>query len=313
MSAGQIAFLFPGQGSQVVGMGQLLASDDPIAAKTFREADQLLGYKLSTLCWEGPSETLNETLYTQPALFTHSVAVLRALRERIPSMEPTYTAGHSVGEFAALTAAGALSFEDGLALVRERGRLMHEAGEKSPGGMSAVLGLSLEDVEAVCERSDLQSVWVANDNCPGQIVISGENQALEIAGQRLIEAGAKKVVRLAVSIPAHSPLMEFAQEQFTTYLDDTPFQDPETQIIGNVEAKALQSAEDIRQDLNAQLTSRVRWTESMRRLISAGVSSFYEIGSGSVLAGLMRRIDRGIPVTSLDSISDFASNPESIN
>jgi [acyl-carrier-protein] S-malonyltransferase len=313
MSAGQIAFLFPGQGSQAVGMGQQLAKDDAVAAETFKEADQFLGYKLSTVSWEGPAETLNETLYTQPALFTHSVAVLRALQERIPSLDPTYTAGHSVGEFAALTAAGALSFEDGLALVRERGRLMHEAGEKSPGGMSAVLGLSLEEVEEVCERSDLQSVWVANDNCPGQIVISGGNQALEIAGQRLTDAGAKKVVRLAVSIPAHSPLMRFAQEQFTKYLDDTPFQDPETQIIGNVGANVLQSADDIRQDLNAQLTSRVRWTESMRRLISAGVSAFYELGSGSVLAGLMRRIDRGIPVTSLDSVSGFASNHESKN
>jgi [acyl-carrier-protein] S-malonyltransferase len=313
MSSGQIAFLFPGQGSQVVGMGKSLAEDDPIAAETFNEADQILGYSLSQLCWNGPEEKLNDTLFTQPALFTHSVAVLRAINNRVPAFSPTYTAGHSVGEFSALVAAGALSFQDGVNLVRERGRLMREAGEKNPGGMSAVLGMSLEQVEEICENSDLRSVWVANDNCPGQVVISGEDNALEVAGQRLSDAGAKKVVRLAVSIPAHSPLMKNAQSQFSRVLDQTPFKDPKIQIVGNVNAGILHSVEEIRNDLNAQLTSRVRWTESMKTLVSAGVTSFYELGSGKVLAGLMRRIDRSVSTRPIDSAPAIASIVDSQN
>lgn len=308
MPTNNTAILFPGQGSQVVGMGKELSELMPIAADTFREADQILGFSLSKLCWEGPAEELNSTINTQPALLTHSIAIFRVIQEKISTFIPRFAAGHSVGEFGALVAAGTLEFGDALLLVRERGRLMHAAGDKNPGGMAAVLGMALEDVETICEQilaDNVGAVWVANDNCPGQVVISGENRAIDEASSRLTEAGARKVVRLAVSIPAHTPLMQPAQNVFKEVLERTSIRTPQAQVVGNVGASVLKTADEIREDLSAQLTSRVRWTESMRTLLSMGATQFYELGPGSVLAGLMRRIERSVSVRPI-------GNPESL-
>lgn len=296
------AFLFPGQGSQFVGMGRELAASNPIAKATFEEANSLLGYPLSDLCWNGPEDKLNETEYTQPALLTHAVAVLRAVQNQLPDLRPTATAGHSLGQFSALVAANAMSFSDALYAVRERGLAMKEAGEIQSGGMAAVLGLDLAAVETVCTETSAQTsggVWIANDNCPGQVVISGHDDALQTATQLLKDAGARKVVHLAVSIAAHSPLMETARKRLNEALESVVVQDPSVQIIGNVGATALASRDAIVHDLQEQLTSRVRWTESIQAMLSAGIDTFLEIGSGSVLTGLLRRIQRsatGIPI-----------------
>lgn len=309
------ALLFPGQGSQFVGMGRALAEIEPIAQQTFQEADEFLNYPLSNLCWDGPAETLDITLHTQPAILTHSIAVLRVLEEKFPSYTPAYTAGHSVGEFSALVASGAISFQDGLKLVRERGRLMHEAGVNDPGGMSAVLGMNIESVEQVLNQASdggASSVWIANDNCPGQVVISGEEAGLTEIGNRLSAAGAKKVVRLAVSIPAHTPLMAQVQDEFRQILEGTLVSNPVTPIVGNVYASLLNTAEEIRDELSEQLTSRVRWTESIQMITSKGVKIYFELGPGSVLSGLMRRIDRTNAVHAIDDPPSFSPMQEHV-
>ena len=286
--ASQTVFLFPGQGSQRLGMGRSLAEAYPVAAETFAEADDLLGFPLSRLMWEGPAETLNDTLNTQPALLVHSVA-----------------AGHSLGEFSALVAAGALDFADALRLVRRRGALMKQAGEDSPGGMAAVLGLDVPTLEALCaEVSTPQAtVQVANDNCPGQVVLSGHREALEAVLPRAKAAGARRVVPLAVSIAAHSALMEPARAAFAQAVDAAPIRDPRFPVVGNVSARPLTTAAAIRADLKAQLTARVRWTESIQYLRAQGMETFLELGSGNVLCGLLRRIDRrarGVPLGEAD-------------
>lgn len=304
------AFLFPGQGSQAVGMGQALAKADEAAAAVFAEADEVLGFSLSDLMWNGPEAELNQTHNTQPALLVHSVAVLRAFASRFPSFKPEFAAGHSLGEFSALVAAGAVSYPAALSLVRARGEAMRDAGQSEPGGMAAVLGLEAEAVEAICAQvRDLAEggVWVANDNCPGQIVISGDEAGLEAATGPLEGAGARKVVRLAVSIAAHSPYMEAASQRLGAAIDATDLSDPTLPVIGNVSAQPLRSAEAIRQDIRAQLTANVRWTESMATLLEAGVTDFVELGSGSVLTGLLKRIDRDAGRTNLDDPVSFDS------
>ena len=290
----RIAFLFPGQGSQSVGMGQQLAAANPLANQTFMDADRLLGYSLSTISWSGPDEQLNDTINTQPALFVHSIAALRVIQEKYPDLHPAFVAGHSMGELSALVSVGSLNFEEGLLLVRKRGELMKQAGEKSPGGMAAILGLDIDTLEKICSAAskDTEIVQIANDNCPGQVVISGASAALERAMQSSKDAGARRAVRLAVSIAAHSPLMVHAQDSFNQAVDSVQFTDPTIPIIGNVSALPLLKVEDIRIDLQAQLNSRVRWTETIQLLLSKGVSTFIEIGNNSVLVGLLKRIDR---------------------
>jgi [acyl-carrier-protein] S-malonyltransferase len=303
----QIAFLFPGQGSQEVGMGQQLAAEYPLAKQTFIDADRLLGFPLSTISWSGPDEQLNDTINTQPALFVHSIATLRVIQEIYPSLHPKFVTGHSMGELSALVSAGSMKFEEGLHLVRKRGELMKQAGEKSPGGMAAILGLDIDKLEKICfdASGDNEIVQIANDNCPGQIVISGASAALDRAMETAKEAGARRAVRLAVSIAAHSPLMVHAQDSFNKAVDAVEFKDPSIPIIGNVSALPLVTVSDIRKDLQAQLNSRVRWTETIQLMLSKGINTFIEIGSNSVLVGLLKRIDRNAQGFSIGNPEDL--------
>ena len=307
MNNPDLAFVFPGQGSQFVGMGHALAQSFPAAMDIFRQADDILGYPLSKVAWEGPEDSLNDTVNTQPALFTHSIAVLQVIHSQDLDLRPCFVAGHSMGELSALVSAGALSFSEGLKLVKIRGELMKHAGENSPGGMAAVLGLDIPQIEKLCAQASQSSevVQVANDNCPGQVVISGSNEALNRVQPLLEQAGAKRVIRLAVSIAAHSPFMAAAQDDFNQAVAVTPINAPFIPTIGNVSAKPLLDAIDIREDLQNQLTHRVRWLESVQYLVSEGISEFVEIGSGSVLTGLIKRINRNVITGALGTPDDF--------
>ena len=301
---GAIAWQFPGQGSQFVGMGQDLVGAFPEAADIFRAADDILGFPLSRLCFEGPEADLTDTINAQPAIFVHSAAVLAVLRHRGNGMLPAFVAGHSLGEYSALYAAGALEFADALRLVRERGRLMKLAGERQPGGMAAVLGLDLDTVRDICERARAETsspVQVANDNCPGQVVISGALPGLERAMTLAQSAGARKVVRLAVSIAAHSPLMQVVQDEFAAAVRATPMRAPQVPVVMNATARPTTDVTEIRERLVAQLTSPVRWTDSVRFMRDQGVDTLMEIGPGDVLTKLARRIDRGLQRITLGS------------
>jgi [acyl-carrier-protein] S-malonyltransferase len=305
------AFVFPGQGSQNIGMGKDIFDTYPIARHLFRKADEILGFSISDMCFEGPKEALDDTIHTQPALYVSSVAIYRALKEELPDFIPTFVAGHSLGEFTALHVANVLSFEDGLRLVYERGRLMKQAGEENPGAMAAILGLQAQAVEQVCTlASDKtgKSVVLANDNCSGQAVISGDSDALNVAMDLAKQSGAKRVIYLHVSVAAHSPLMGSASQQFGIALDNTPMNSPEIPIYGNVTADKLLDEDLSREELNLQLTHPVRWTDSVNRMIADGATRFVEIGSGEVLTGLLRRIDRsvrGVALTDAKSIKKF--------
>jgi [acyl-carrier-protein] S-malonyltransferase len=277
-------------------MGHHLFADCPVARDVYAQADATLGFLLSEICFSGPSETLNDTLNTQPAILATSVAALRVLEKHRPQ-RPLFMAGHSMGEFSALVASGALSFKHGLNLVRQRGRLMQQAGRQHPGGMAAVLGLERESLEEACTASREQTgtyVGVANDNCPGQIVISGTTEALEQAMKMARRLGAKRVIQLQVSIAAHSPLMTEAAETFQQYLEDTPLREPRIPIVANATAGPLTDPAAIRDALGRQLTSPVRWAESVQWMVAQGVDCFVEVGPKKVLTGLLRRIAPGV-------------------
>ena len=302
-----IAFLFPGQGSQAIGMGFELAQKYERAQKIFGEADEFLGYPLSQLAWEGPMETLSDTLYTQPALYVHSMAVWSVFQAEFPAIQPAYVAGHSMGELSALTASGALPFSEGLELVRKRAEVMKKAGKLSPGGMAAILGSDIQTLERLCAKASKKNeiVQVANDNCPGQVVISGAKPALERAIELASAAGIRRIRPLAVSIAAHSPLMTSAQSEFNQAVAAAPIANARIPLVGNVNALPLISAVEISADLRSQLTSRVRWTESIRYLIQQEVRTFIELGSGNVLTGLLKRIDDQVNGIAIGTPEDF--------
>ncbi|MDQ3657252.1 MAG: ACP S-malonyltransferase [Chloroflexota bacterium] len=299
-----VAFVFPGQGSQFAGMGRELYERSPAARATIDEADQVLGTSLSTLAFEGPVEALNDTFNAQPAILTVSVAALRAFNERAEAdggpVTPIVVAGHSLGQFTALVAAGSLGFAETLTLVRERGRLMAEAGTARPGGMAAVLGLDEVDLVEVCAQASSEGIInVANANCPGQIVISGEVGALERAMELAKSAGAKRVARLPVSIASHSPLMEDVSRQLKALTDALPFKDSAFPIVGNVSGKPIISVAEIRTELEHHVERPVNWTGSVQEMVALGADTFVELGPGTVLAGLIKRIDRGVKTASL--------------
>ena len=303
------AFVFPGQGSQAVGMGKDLAAQYPIAKKIFDEADSILGFPFSQLMWEGPDTELNETINTQPALYVHSIAAYRTFSDLYPDFMPVAVAGHSLGELSALTASGALNFSDGLRLVRTRGELMKRAGELNPGGMAAVLGLDIPTLDRVCVEASTadEIVQVANDNCPGQVVISGHKPALERAMAAAKSAGAKRALPLPISIAAHSPLMDSIQSEWNAAVDACKISDPSMPVVSNVHAKAMTVADELRADIKAQMQSRVRWTESVQMMIGSGIQAYAEVGNGEVLLGLIKRIDASVLRFALGNPNDFTA------
>ncbi len=333
-----VAFIFPGQGSQAVGMGADVYRASPAARAIFGAADSALGFALSQLCFEGPEDALRETVNTQPALVTTSLALLAALQEAAGApavtdgaepplsapLAPTWLVGHSVGEYAALAASGALDVAATVRLARERGRLMHEEGSAIPSGMAAVLGLDAPALERVCAEATERTraaltpaevaahpgagrVVLANDNAPGQIVISGEKRALEAAMELAKAAGARRVVPLAVSGAFHSPVMAPAAEGLARAVNAASIRDAAIPIISNITATPLSAADDIRRELASQIVSPVQWTRSIEWLTAQGVTIFVEIGAGQVLAGLVKRIAREAVTLSVSSAADVAA------
>jgi [acyl-carrier-protein] S-malonyltransferase len=287
----KLAFLFPGQGAQAVGMGKALADAFPVAREVFAEADEALGFRLSEICWEGPPERLRETRYTQPALLTHSVAAWRLAE--LAGLRPGWTAGHSLGEYSACVAAGALEFRDAVRLVHLRGTLMFEAGQRQPGTMAALLGVDRETAESICRTAARKGIVVpANFNAPGQVVISGERPAVAEAARIGPELGAKRVVMLEVSGAFHSPLMESAARGLAEALDGTMFRDPRCPVVANVSAAPLSRGDEVREALKLQVLGAVRWEDSMRFLLESGAGGFVELGTGRVLRGLLRSIEK---------------------
>ena len=287
----KIAFIFPGQGSQAVGMGKDLAEKYPIARRTFEEADQALGYKLSQLCFEGPEDQLRLTEITQPAILTASIAALRVLEDLIP--RPSFVAGHSLGEYSAHVASGTLAFADAVRTVRNRGKYMQEAVPVGVGAMAAILGMELEKVTAVCHDAAQGEVCSpANINSPEQIVISGNTAAVERGAKLADERGAKRAKLLPVSAPFHCSLMKPAQDRLEVDLNALKMEKPVYPVACNVEASLVGDEMRARTTLVRQVTGSVKWDPSMRLLIAEGVQTFVEIGPGKVLCGLMRQIDR---------------------
>jgi [acyl-carrier-protein] S-malonyltransferase len=300
-------FVFPGQGSQTVGMGRELAAAFPAALSVFDEADSILGFAFSKIMWDGPDSDLNDTLNTQPALFIHSLAAYRVFQSLYPNTNPVFIAGHSLGQLSAITAAGALSFSDGLRLVRKRGELMKRAGDTNPGGMAAILGVDIPTLDKVCAEASTadEIVQVANDNCPGQVVISGHKSALERALVGAKAAGAKRALPLAVSIAAHSPLMDIIQAEWNEAVNIAAFGEAAIPVVGNVAAAPLRETASLRADVIAQMQSRVRWVESVKWISSQGVTTWVEVGTGTVLGGLVKRIAEGATIFPLGNPPDF--------
>ncbi len=297
----KLAFVFPGQGSQKVGMGKAWADASQEARATFEEADAALGFPLSRLCWEGPEEELNLTANTQPALVAASIAVLRALAALAPELRPVAVAGHSLGEYSALVAAGALDFADALRLVRRRGELMQEAVPVGKGAMAAIIGLDPDAIAKIAaDASQGEVCAVANLNGPAQTVIAGDKGAIDRAVALAKERGARKATLLAVSAPFHSPLMRPAREGMAPLLADTTFRDPRVPVVTNVDAAPVTTGEAAREALVRQIDSPVRWVESILWMESAlGIETFVEVGPGNVLSGMNRRIVQSARATGI--------------
>jgi len=307
-----IAFLFPGQGSQAVGMGKYLAEHYAVARQTFAEADDSLDYKLSQLCFEGPDDQLRLTEITQPAILTASVAAWRVLQER--GLRPAFVAGHSLGEYSAHVAAGTVSFADAVRTVRNRGKYMQEAVPVGVGTMAAILGMAPEKVAAVCTDAAQGEVCEpANINSPEQIVISGHTAAVERATKLADERGAKRAKILPVSAPFHSSLMKPAQDRLAGDLQALKFENPSVPVLCNVDAALVATADTGRDALVRQVTGSVKWDQSMRALIAKGVDTFVEVGPGKVLCGLMRQIDRAKTAVNVEDEASLAKTLEKLS
>ncbi|MEK4236790.1 ACP S-malonyltransferase [Paenibacillus sp. FSL H7-0714] len=298
----KIAFVFPGQGAQAVGMGKDVYDALPNSRAVFEKGDEVLGFPLSKLIFEGPDSELKQTVNTQPALLTASVAYLEALREQ--GLKPDYVAGHSLGEYSALVAAGVLSYEDAVTLVRLRGRFMEEAVPGGQGAMAAVLGAEREALAALCQTISEENgvVELANVNCPGQIVVSGSQEGVNGVVQRVKEAGGKRAIPLEVSGPFHSSMMRAAADRLAEELKKVTFNTPNVPVIVNVTASPVTDPEEIRELLVRQVYSPVLWQDSIEWLIADGVDTFVEIGSGIVLAGLIRKIDKTVKVININTL-----------
>lgn len=284
------AYVYPGQGSQFMGMGRDLWEQSPLAQELFQEANEIIGFDLSGIMFHGSDEELKQTRVTQPAIFLHSVIATRLLGDKfLPSM----VAGHSLGEFSALVAAEALDFEDGLKLVLARSEAMQKACEINPSTMAAILGLDDEVVNKICKETE-GVVVAANFNSPGQIIISGSFESVRQASKKCSEAGAKRVLPLNVGGAFHSPLMEPARKEFELYIENVEFKKPLCPIIQNVDACPHTSSHEIKENLKAQLTAPVLWSQSVLKMIELGATSFQELGPGKVLAGLIRKIDKNV-------------------
>ena len=321
-----VAFLFPGQGSQSVGMGADIFAISSAARQVFETVDEALGISLSKLCFHGPEDVLRETINAQPAIVTVSLALLAALQESLSPdfswsspLVPSYTAGHSVGEYAALVASGAIDLRSAVILVRERGRLMHHEGTVCPGGMAAVIGMDEATLQEICQQATADSVanlpphahpgegqvTIANFNAPGQIVISGEQDALALAMELAKVRGAKRVIPLAVSGAFHSPVMQPAAEGLALAVAGTTINDAGIPVIGNIEALPLTDAQAIREELTRQIASPVQWTRTIELLVSVGVTTFLEIGPGQALTGMVKRIAKGATLLNVSNAADI--------
>lgn len=295
------AFVFPGQGSQYVGMARDFFDTTASAREMIERADRILGAPLSTICFAGPEENLRQTKNTQPAIFLHSIVAAR----QVSTLKPDMVAGHSLGEYSALVAADALSFDDGLRLVRLRGELMQRAGEQQKGTMAAIVGLAPDAVEALCQAASAAGVvQPANFNSPGQIVISGSVEGVHAAMELSRQKGAKMVKELVVSGAFHSPLMESAREGLRQALERTAIQDAQIPVYANVTAEPVVRSDEIRELLFRQLTSPVRWEQTVRNMVRDGADRFVEIGPGKVLQGLAKRTEAGVKTAGVDKLSD---------